>query len=60
MIVVNISNEDLKKLEEAFMPSPWLQRAIDRIHSMTPYPSKDERRKILDEEKKRGNFLKIS
>lgn len=60
MVVVNISDEDLKKLEEAFRPSPWLQRAIDRIHSMTPYPSKEKRRKILDEEKKRGNFPKAS
>jgi len=59
-MVVNISDEDLKKLEKALAPSPWLQRAIDRIHSITPYPSKEERRKIIDEEKKRGNFLKVS
>lgn len=60
MVVVNISDEDLKKLERALAPSPWLQRAIDRMHSMTPYPSKEERRKIIDEEKKRGNFPKAS
>lgn len=50
-MVVNISKEDIKKLENAFTPSAWVQRSIDRIQSMTPYPSKEERKRIFAEEK---------
>jgi len=51
---MQINKENWKKFEKAMMPSPWLQRAIQRIHALDPYPTKEERRKILDEERKRG------
>lgn len=51
MVVVNVSKEDMKKLENAFAPSTWVQRGINRINSMTPYPSKEERKRIFAEEK---------
>lgn len=53
-MIANVSEEDMKKLENAFTPSDWLQRAIDRIQSITPYPSKEERKRILAEEKAKG------
>jgi hypothetical protein len=54
MVVVNVSKEDMKKLENAFAPSAWVQRGINRINSMTPYPSKEERKRIFAEEKAKG------
>ena len=54
MVVANVSKEDMKKLENAFAPSAWVQRGIDRIRSMTPYPSKEERKRIFAEEKAKG------
>ena len=53
-MIANVSEEDMKKLENAFTPSAWLQRSIDRIQSMTPYPSKEERKRIFAEEKAKG------
>lgn len=56
-MVTNISKEDMKKLENAFAPSPWVQRGTDRIKSMTPYPSKEERKRIFAEEKSKEVIL---
>jgi len=53
-MIVNISKEDMKKLENALAPSAWVQRGIDRIRSITPYPSKEERKRIFAEEKAKG------
>ena len=53
-MIVNISKEDMKKLENAFASSAWVQRDIDRINSMTHYPSKEERKRIFAEEKAKG------
>lgn len=53
--MTSLEKEKYKPLWDAIAPSPWLQRAIDRMSSMSPYPSKEERRKILDEEKAKGN-----
>ena len=50
-MIIDISKEDMKKLENAFAPSAWIQRGIDRIKSMTPYPTKEERKRIFAEEK---------
>lgn len=50
-MTVNISKEDMKKLENAFAPSAWVQRGIDRIKLATSYPSKEERKRIFAEEK---------
>jgi hypothetical protein len=53
-MIIDISKEDMKKLENAFAPSAWVQRGIDRIKSMTPYPTKEERKRIFAEEKAKG------
>lgn len=53
-MIVSISKEDMKKLENAFAPSTWVQRGINRIKLTTPYPSKEERKRIFAEEKAKG------
>jgi hypothetical protein len=53
-IIMQISKKDMEKLEKAFAPSPWLQRAINRFYAMETYPDKETRRKILAEERARG------
>ena len=52
-MIVNVSKEDMKKLENAFTPSIWVQRAIYRIKTATPYPTREERIKIFAEEKEK-------
>ena len=42
--------KDVQKLSEAFR-CDWLDRAITRMRSMTPYPDKEQRYKILAEER---------
>ena len=47
---MNLYNEMLK-LEKAFCPSPWIQRAINRIYA-SPIPlDLETRKKIFEEEK---------
>ena len=46
-----INPNEMKKLEEAFRPSPWIERAISRIRSIEPYPNQETIRKIFAEER---------
>lgn len=45
--------KDVQKLAEAFR-CDWLDRAVARMNSMTPYPDREQRIKILAEEKERA------
>ena len=45
--------KDVQKLAEAFRRD-WLDRAAARMRSMTPYPDREQRLKILTEEKERA------
>ena len=46
-----INPNEMKKLEKAFHPSPWIKRAINRIRSIEPYPNQETRRRIFEEER---------
>lgn len=48
--------KDVQKLAKAFQRD-WLDRAITRMNNMTPYPNKEQRIKILTEEKERNENL---
>ena len=48
---MQISKEDMKKLENAFSPSPWVQRGIKRIQELGSNSTREERIKIFEEEK---------
>ena len=45
--------KDVQKLAAAFR-CDWLDRAIARMNSMTPYPDREQRMKILTEERERA------
>lgn len=45
--------KDVQKLAAAFRRD-WLDRAVARMNSMTPYPDREQRIKILAEEKERA------
>ena len=46
-----INPKEIKKLEEAFRPSSWIERAINKIHFIEPYPNQKTRHRIFEEER---------
>lgn len=45
--------KDVQKLTEAFR-CDWLDKAVAQMRSMNPYPDKEQRIKILAEEKEKA------